>query len=90
MQFSICDIGSSNIKIKKFIKVNKDIKQDLKELEFDIEFDKLITKYDKNTIFIKKSAKMTNIISNLNNCYVGAAGSIRNIVKIIVDITTNI
>ena len=81
MEFCICDIGSRNIKIKKFIKTNKDIKQDLKELEFDIEFDKLITKHDKNNIFIKNSIKIRNIVSNLNNCYIGGAGSIRNIVK---------
>ena len=81
MEFCICDIGGSGIRIKKFIKIGKNITQNTEEIEYKIEFDKYINNFDSNNIYLKNSNKIKKIFNNLNDCYVGATAGVRAVVK---------
>ena len=81
MEFCICDVGGSGIRIKEFTKKGKNISQNNEETEYKIEFDKYITNFDNNNIYLKNSTKIKKIFNNIRTCYIGATAGVRAVVK---------
>lgn len=81
MDFYICDIGGSGIRVKKFKKVGKSVLQYLDETVHEIEFHNYIDSFDTKNIYLKNNRKLLQIIKDFKHYYVGATAGVRSIVK---------